>query len=622
MMADFLRDRDEDNERDQFTRRSLLLGGVQAAALGLVGWRFYDLQVLHSGRYAPMAEENSVSIQSLAPKRGRILDASGRVLADNEELFRVTITPSLARNVGGVLRRVSRILPLTDEEIERLVARTRKNNRNLPTTIASDISFEQVAKLNVYAPSLPGIETEFSWRRRYRDGEALSHVVGFVGSVERFGIDDEAVMRIPDIRIGKSGAELGFDADLRGSGGTEKSEVDAHGRVMRVLDTVPAVSGRDVRLTVDIELQKRVFERIRRAGRASAVVLDIASGEIAVMISVPGFDPAAIAHGLSDDEWAKLSGSDDKPLLNRSVAGLYAPGSTFLAVTALAALEGGVVSLDEHITCNGRYEYGGQIYRCSNPAGHGSVTLHDAVRSSCEVFFCAVASRLGIARIAAAARAMGMGAIDDIGLPDEKPGVVPDPDWKRGNLNSGWLGGETLLTAIGQGYMQATPLQLAIVAARLASGCAVAPLLRKSDVPDMKAEATSFRALPFKPEYFAPVREAMTAAVNDAAGTAKDALLGDGKPAAAGSTGISATGARMPEGATRGNSVFIGFEPANAPRYAIATVVEGTSAAETAASVARDILNLTIDRDAADHAKSGADGRRLPGRDARFQEAG
>jgi penicillin-binding protein 2 len=604
-MADF--PRDDGNEPGQFTRRSLLLGGFQAAALGLVGWRLYDLQVIHSDRYAPLAEQNRINIQSLAPKRGRILDASGRVLADNEELFRVTITPSLARNVGGILRRVSRILPLTDEEIARLIARTRKKNRNLATTIASDISFEQIAKLSVYAPDLPGIKTDLSWRRRYQDGESLSQVVGFVGSVERFGIDDDAVIRIPDIRIGKSGVELGFDADLRGTGGTEKSEVDAHGRIVRVLDTVPAAAGRDVTLTVDVELQRRVYERMRREGRASAVVLEIATGEIAVMASAPGFDPAAIARGLSDADWVKLSGSDDKPLLSRAVSGLYAPGSAFVVVTALAALDASVVTLDEHITCSGRYEYSGQIYRCSNPAGHGSVTLNDAIRFSCDVFFCEMASRLGIGRIAAAARAMGMGTTYDIGLPEEKAGVVPDPDWKRGNLNSGWLGGETLLTGIGQGYMQATPLQMAIVAARMASGRAIGSLLRKPDASDEKKSVASFSALPFKPEHFEAVRQAMTAAVNDAAGSAKDAQLGDGKPLIAGKTG---------------NAVFIGFEPANTPRYAIATVVERGGDGGAAASLARDILSLVIDRDEAQHGKSGADGNGLPAHDARFQEAG
>ncbi|MBS0253230.1 MAG: penicillin-binding protein 2 [Proteobacteria bacterium] len=613
---------DEDlTRKSQFTRRSVLLGCAQAAGFGLIGWRLYDLQVANARRYAPMAEDNRLNVQVLTPKRGRILDAFGRVLADNEELFRVTITPALAKDVGAVLQRVGQIVPLTNDRISRIVARTRKQNRNLPTTIASDLSFEQVAKLNLYAPSLPGVKTDFAWRRRYRDGAALSHVVGFVGSVERFGIDDDAVIRIPDIRIGKSGAEQGFDAALRGTAGTQKSEVDARGRVVRNIETVDPIAGKDVRLALDGELQRRVVERMQRDGLASVVVLDIATGEIPIMASVPGFDPAQIASGISEADWTKLSASDDKPLLNRAVAGLYTPGSTFLIVTALAALDAGVVSLDERVTCNGRYEYGGQIYRCSNPKGHGNVNLQDAISASCEVFFCEMSARLGIKRIAAAARAMGLGATNNIGLADEKAGIVPDRDWKRGNLNAGWLGGETLLTGIGRGYLQVTPLQLAVVAARMASGRAVAPVLRLPEDPASR-QADAFSGLPFRAEAFEPVRRGMTAAVNDAKGSATAARLGNAL--VAGKTGVSEIGARSTDNADRSkrnHALFVGYEPVDAPRYAIATVIEHASDSTAAAVLARDALSLIIARDDHDRNKSGADGRAFP-RDGRTQEAG
>lgn len=613
-------DRSDDDQRrkNQFTRRSVLLGCAQAAGFGLIGWRLYDLQVANARRYAPMAEENRLNVQVLTPKRGRILDAFGRVLADNEELFRVTITPSLAKDIGAVLQRTRQIVPLTDDQIARIIARTRKQNRNLPTTVASDLSFEQVAKLNLYAPSLPGIKTDFAWRRRYNDGAALSHVVGFVGSVERFGIDDDAVIRIPDIRIGKSGAELGFDADLRGTAGTQKSEVDARGRVVRNIETVDPIAGKDVRLTLDGELQRRVAERMQREGLASVVVLDIATGEIPIMASVPGFDPALIAGGISEADWTKLSASEDKPLLNRAVAGLYTPGSTFLIITALAALDAGVVSLDERISCNGRYEYGGQIYRCSNPGGHGNITLQDAISSSCEVFFCEMSARLGIKRIAAAARAMGLGALNNIGLADEKAGIVPDRDWKRGNLNASWLGGETLLTGIGRGYLQVTPLQLALVAARIASGRAVVPALRAPD--DTAAmQANVFSGLPFRAAAFEVVQRGMTTAVNDAKGSATAARLGDGQTLVAGKAGIAEIGSRSTDTSDRSKrnqALFVGYEPADAPRYAIATVIEHAPDGTAAAVLARDAIALIIDRDKQDHAKSGADSG------GRSQEAG
>jgi penicillin-binding protein 2 len=615
---------DDLRRKNQFTRRSVLLGCGQAAGFGLIGWRLYDLQVANARRYAPMAEENRLNVQVLTPKRGRILDAFGRVLADNEELFRVTITPALAKDVGAVLQRVGQIVPLTDDRIARIIARARKQNRNLPTTVASDLSFDQVAKINLYAPSLPGIKTDFAWRRRYRDGAALSHVVGFVGSVERFGIDDDAVIRIPDIRIGKSGAELGFDADLRGTAGTQKSEVDARGRVVRNIETVDPVAGSDLHLTLDSELQRRVVDRMQRDGLASVVVLDIATGAIPIMASVPGFDPAQIAGGISEADWTKLSASDDKPLLNRAVAGLYTPGSTFLIVTALAALEASVVSLDEHVSCSGRYEYGGQIFRCSNPNGHGKITLQEAISASCEVFFCEMSARLGIKRIARAARAMGLGATNNIGLPDEKPGIVPDRDWKRGNLNAGWLGGETLLTGIGRGYLQVTPLQLAVVAARMASGRTVVPVLRRPDNP-ATTQAVAFADLPFRSADFDAVRRGMSAAVNDAKGSATAARLGGGKGPVAGKSGVSEVGARGTDSADRSrrnHALFVGYEPENAPRYALAAVIEHASDGAVAAVLARDVLALVIDRDDHDRSKSGADGSEVPPLSKRAEEAG
>jgi penicillin-binding protein 2 len=621
---------DERTRREQFTRRGLILGGAQAAGLGLIGWRLFTLQVVDAQRYAPMAEDNRTNERALAPKRGRIIDASGRVLADNEQVFRATITPALARNVGNILERVARILPLTDADIAQLVSRAKKQNRNSPLTIASDLTFDQVAKLNVYAPSLPGIKTVAGWRRRYRDGAALAQVVGLVGSVDRFGIDDDAVIRIPDIRIGKSGAELGFDADLRGAGGTQKTEVDARGRVVRPLTTIAPVAGRDVTLTIDSELQQRAVQRMQSERRASAVMIEVATGDIVLMASVPSFDPAAIAGGISEADWAQLSNSDDKPLLNRAVAGLYAPGSTFLPVTALTALEAGVVTLDEHIVCTGKYEYGGETFRCSNPKGHGSVTVHDAIRSSCEVFFYNAATKLGIARIANAGRAVGLGATSSIGLPEEKAGVVPDPDWKRGNLNGEWVGGETLLTAVGQGFMQATPLQLATAAARVASGLVVKPVLRKADAVRPEGAEEKFQPLPFSKANLDAVRRAMSDAVNDATGIAKGAKLGEGKPTVGGEIGASDVGGSAAQtgsggagdGPKRRHALFIGYEPADAPRYAIATVVENSGDGTASGAIARDILAFTLDRDSGTRTKSDAGGSGVPAPEDHAKQAG
>jgi penicillin-binding protein 2 len=594
---------DESDRARQFSRRSLLLGATQAAGFSLVSWRLFDLQVLEARRYAPLAEENRVSLQVSAPRRGRLLDAFGRPLADNDEMFRATVTPALVRNVPGVLARVARIVPLTDDDIAKIVARAKKQSRNLPTVVATNLTFEQVAQLNLFAPSLPGIRTELAWSRRYHGGAAVAHVVGLVGAVDRFSLDDDAVLRLPEMRVGRSGAEAGFEADLRGAGGTQKIEVDARGHIVRNLETIDPVPGRDFTLAIDLDLQQAVTNRLQGERRAAAVVLDIRTGEIAVMASVPGFDAATIAEGISDADWQKLVAAEDKPLINRAVAGLYPPGSTFKLVTALAALEAGVATADERIACDGQYQYADQTYRCWQRSGHGEVSLHEAIRSSCDVFFFEMARRIGIAKLAATARRLGLGASYDVGLPEGKPGLIPDPDWKRGNLNAAWLGGETLLTGVGQGYVQTTPLELAVMTARIASGRALLPALLKEDASTPKPD---FADLGFQASHLDLVRKGMVAAVNEEGGTGDRARLGDGRPLVAGKTGTSQVSSLTSETAEDGiewakrdHALFVAYEPAEAPRYAIATVIEhGGGGGTTAAPLARDILNLVIERDA------------------------
>lgn len=601
----------------QFTRRSLLLGGAQAAGFSLIVWRLFDLQVVQRDHYAPLAEENRINVQILPPRRGRILDHAGRPFADNQEIFRATLTPIEVSDLQALLARLQQILPLTDAEAAETEARIKKQSRYNPTIIASDLTFDQVAKLNLFAPSLPEITTETIWRRRYHGGESIGHVVGFVGSVDRFGVDDDPVLRLPDMRVGKSGAEAGFDRILRGVGGVEKIEVDAHGRRVRTLETIEPVHGRDVTLSVDADLQQAISNRLQKERAAATIVLDIRTGETVVCGSAPSFDPSRVAGGISEADWRGLTTAPDQPLLNRVVSGQYAPGSTFKLVTALAALDAGVVSADERIQCPGHYEFANKTYPCWNSAGHGALTMHDALRCSCDVYFFEVARRAGIAKIATAARELGLGAIHDIGLTEEKAGVVPDPDWKRGNLNAPWRVGETLTTAIGQGYVQATPLQLALMTARVAGGHTIVPTLQKNNP---EGPTRNFSALAFKSEHLDVVRSGMSAAVNEEGGNGEKAKLGDGRPAVAGQAGTSELGPRKNETANeqrvwpkRDHAIFIAYTPADAPRYAIATVIEHGGKGETAAApLARDILNLVLERDDRTRAGSNAADGNVP----------
>ena len=613
------RDPEEAAAKKRFSRRVFVVGGAQAAGFGLLGWRLFNLQVLEEGRYAPLADENRVNLQVLAPKRGRVLDRRGVILADNEETFRATLTPTLAVDVAGVLSLFRRIVPMTPDEVEKIVRRAKRQSRAIAVVIASDLTFEQVAQINLFAPQLPGVRTEIAWKRRYRQGAAVGHVVGYVGSVERLGVDDDPILRLPGVKIGKSGIEAGLEADLRGRGGAQKIEVDSRGRTVRNLGTVDATPGRDIAMTIDANLQRRILDRMQPERRASAVVLDTATGDIVAMVSTPGFDPADIAEGISEESWQRFMNSEDKPLLNRAIGGQYPPGSTFKMVTALAALQTGLVDEKERIVCDGHFELADQTFRCWKRAGHGRMILHEALRSSCDVYFFELARRLGIEALADTARRLGLGMTYEFGLVQQKAGLVPDPDWKRGRWNAGWLGGETVLTGIGQGYVLATPLQLAVMTARLATGKAVEPTLIKRDAS--VATAPEFASLGFNDAHLAAVRRAMVAVVNEAGGTGGNANLGAGQPLVAGKTGTSQVTRASSEGSqenlewgARDHALFVGYVPADAPRYAVAAIVEhGGGGGATAAPLVRDIMAFVLETgDAAASGSNAPDGEVPP----------
>lgn len=601
-MPMFEHDSEERESKRQFTRRAALAGVTQMLGFGVLGWRLFQLQVLDEGRYIPLADENRTSLQVLIPKRGRILDRNGVVLADNEETFRVTLTPALAGDVRDVLTRLSRLLPLRQDEMETVLRRARRQSRNTPITVAQDIPFDVLARINLFAPQLPGVRTDVAWRRRCRAGHAAGHVVGYVGSLERPGIDDDALERMPGMRFGKSGVEAGLEQELRGDGGVVKIEVDAKGRMKRNLEMRDPVPGRDVTLTIDMGLQTRVYDRLRHERRASCVVLDVEGGDIIALASHPAYDPADVTDGTSEQTWARLVSAAEKPLLNRAIGGVYPPGSTFKIVTALAGLHMGAIKPGERISCSGKYHLADQRYRCWNRSGHGPVALHEALRESCDVYFFELARRLGIDAIADMARLLGLGQVYSCGLPQQTAGIVADPDWKRGRFGTGWFGGETLIAGIGQGYMLATPLQLAVMTARVASGRLVEPnLIRYSNRP----RSVNFPPLGLDARKLATVRAALKAVVNEPSGTGHNAQLPGGLPLVAGKTGTSQVHAASAEVAQdalpwhhRDHALFVGYVPADRPRYAVSAVVEhGGTGGTVAAPLVRDVMQMVLAAD-------------------------
>lgn len=607
----FSRDIDDKSERRRFTRRALLVGAGQLGAFGAITAHLFRIQVLDGARYLPLAEENRINVQMLAPTRGRIFDRFGELLADNREAYRAVLVPALAGNVREVVALFSRFVPIHAEEQERIVQRARRQSSNLPVLLAADLTFDQIAEINLFAPQLPGVRTEIDSRRQYFQARTVGHIVGFVGAIERHAVDDDPVLRLPGMRIGKTGVEAGRDLDLRGQGGHIKHEVDARGRIVRNLERVDPSPGTDLVLTIDTQLQAKVLQRLARERRAALVAMDVQSGEVVAMASVPQFDPVEaqqvpappppVARAKSRPE-RRIRKVSDNPLVNRAIRGAYPPGSTFKMVVALAALEAGVVSPRDRINCEGKFEYFNHVYRCWKRRGHGPCDLHRAIRESCDCYFYEIARRTGIDAIARMARRFGLGQIYDCGLAHQRAGVVPDPEWKQTRFGRPWLGGETILAGIGQGYVSATPLQLAVMMARIASGRAVDPVLVR---PAHRVQPPTPEPLPIKAEWMEAIRKSLVAVVNDESGTGGNARIEDSPHKLAGKTGTSQVSRASSERSQselaweqRDHALFVAFAPVGNPKYAVAAIVEhGGGGGQTAAPLVRDVMEDLLERD-------------------------
>ena len=595
----FGRDSDDLDQRQRFMRRAVLIGAAQLGAFGIIGARLFRLQVLEGERYAPLADENRISVKALAPARGRILDRQGEVLAANRETSRAVVIPALAGDLGAVLTLFHRIVPVSAEERERVLQRAQRQSPNLPILIAGELDFEQIAKINLFAPQLPGVRTEVERRRLYFHGRHMGHVVGYVGGITRIALDDEPILRLPGMRTGKSGVELGMEEELRGTGGHVKQEVDARGRIVRDLEEKEPTRGRDIRITIDNRLQARVLARMSRERRAALVALDVASGEVLAMASVPQFDNRVLVDPSAARELQRLRTNRNHPLINRTIRGAYPPGSTFKMVVALAGLEAGVINLRERLPCTGKFELGDQIFRCWNRSGHDSSDLHKALRESCDCYFYEVARRTGIDRIKRMAELLGLGQTYDCGIALQRSGLLPDADWKHARFGKPWLGGETVLAGVGQGYVLTTPLQLAVMTARLATGLQVTPQLV---LPSDGAPSEPPSPLGIKPQWLDAVRRAMFAVVNEEGGTGHNARLDDGPVRLSGKTGTSQVSRASSERGfhelrweERDHALFVGFAPSARPRYAIAAIVEHAgSGGQNAAPLVRDVMQQLL----------------------------
>jgi penicillin-binding protein 2 len=590
-----------------FTRRAFVVGAVQAGLLAALGGRLAWLQIVEGPRYATLAEDNRIAVQILPPTRGEIVDATGAPLAQGAPRFTLTLAPGQTPDPAATLRALQGLVDLPDSAVEAALARAGEAG---PIEVKDFLSWPEVAAVSVRLPDLPGVEVAEGRVRRYPLGPAAAHVVGYVAAVSPQDIEaadnpgSARLLRLPGMRIGKSGIERAREGALRGAAGTAQVEVNAHGRRVREISRRPPRPGARVALTLHAELQEAAAARLAAEKSASAVVMDVRDGAVYAMASHPSFDPGAFATGLDAATWEGLLADPGHPLTNKAAAGLYPPASTFKMATALAALQAGVADADTRVHCPGHYDYGGHRFHCWHAGGHGAVGLLAALEQSCDVYFYHLATQVGIERIAAMARRLGLGAALGVGLPGEAGGLIPDKAWKRGAMGTSWQAGETIVAAIGQGFLQATPLQLATMTARLAcpAGRAVSPYLVAS-VDGVAAPRPPAPPLGIAPGHMALVRAGMEAAVVGPKATGGRAAVEGQGWQVAGKTGTAqvrritaaerAAGVRNADlpWAQRHHALFVGYAPAHAPRYAAAVVVEhGVGGGMAAAPVAGDLL--------------------------------
>ena len=587
------------------SRRGLVLGGLQAAFVGALGTRMVTLQVEEAEEFQLLAEENRINLRLLPPARGQIFDRKGTLIAGNTSNYSVVIVKEDAGDVEETLAKLQTLITIDPDDLERARRELDRRSPFVPVTVTDRLTWDELSRVAVNAPALPGITPEVGLSRDYPRGQDFAHVIGYVGPVSDYDLskieNPDPLLQIPRFQIGKTGVESKLEAELRGSAGAKRIEINAAGRVMREVGRKPPISGGDLQLTVDADLQRFAIHRMGDES-ASAVVIDVRNGDVLCAASAPSFDPNLFVRGISGPDYRVLTEDDHRPLATKTVQGAYPPGSTFKMLVALAGLEAGVIGPGNTAYCPGFLQLGNRRFHCWKRGGHGNVDLRKSLEQSCDVYYYELAQKVGIDAIAAMARRFGMGQEFELPLSAVRSGIMPDKAWKREAYGQSWRVGDSLNASIGQGYVLSTPMQLAVMSARIASGREVVPrLVRAQDgVPLPEPE---FPDLGVSAAGLAYIRDGMDAVVNGRRGTAGRSKV-TGEFRMAGKTGTSQvrniTAEERARGVTsndqlpwnrRDHALFVAYAPVEDPRYAISVVVEhGGGGSTAAAPIARDVL--------------------------------
>ena len=594
-----------------FNRRSSFVFGAQALLFTVLAGRLTFLQILQSDRYKTLANENRIRARLIAPARGQIFERTNLKLAYNTDNYSILIIPEEAGNIKKTLGEVSKIITLPATQQKKILKEISRAPVFRPVLVSSHLKWREVSRIEVNRLNIPGIFIRPGKERIYPQGNIYAHIIGFVAQPNAKEVKKNRLFSLPGFHIGKSGVEKFYDDSLRGKGGGSYIEVNSKGRPLKEVRNVKASAGKNIYLSLDNRLQDYLTQRLSGSLSSAAVLMDIHTGEVLSLASFPNFDPNKFVVGIDNDEWQELLNNPYKPLINKAVSGLYAPGSTFKPIVTLAALEKNIPTWKTHF-CPGSIQFADRRFYCWASWGHKKVNMNKALRNSCDIWFYRTSLELGIERIANYSKMLGLGVKTNIDLDNEKAGIIPNKAWKRKHIGSSWQHGETMISGIGQGYITSTPLQLAVLMSRLVNGgYAVEP--RITLIEDalrhqiINENYRPFAKIPVKDKNLEIIKRALFQVVNHPQGTAYQTRAGNSKWHFGGKTGTSQV-KNITEGEretgvigqsqlpwkNRDHALFIGYAPAIKPRWAVSVVVEhGGSGSGIAAPIARDILVKT-----------------------------
>jgi len=604
-----------ENKSRLITRRMFILSSLKIAVFIGIICRLFYLQISENIKWRSLSDKNRLREWKMPPQRGIIEDYFGEKIAKNSQVFQLHMIPEDVPNLEELFFRLSKIIDFNERKKSNLIKRLKKRKPWEPIIISDNLSWSEFSRLNLFLHETPGIKPVVSIARKYIEDGSFSHIIGYVSAVSVKDLENSALLRkinIPGLKTGKNGLEKSLNEDMIGKPGLQRFEVNAYGKRIKELKFVEGTAGKNYRTTLDIDVQQFTSELLKDKS-GSICVMDIYTGDIIAMVSSPTFDANKFVHGIDTKDWQDLINDDKKPLINKSIAGLYPPGSTIKPLVALSALENDVISPNTTTECKGLIELYGHTFHCWKEKGHGFLRLREGIKQSCDIYFYEVARRLGVDRLAETANKFGLGnKVLDI-LDEERTGLVPSTKWKLKNIGRGWLLGETLLAGIGQGYFQVTPIQLCLMTAQLANGgYKIKPKIIYNEQAlqsTTDASREQFGQLYRNQENVKFVLDAQFGATNEPMGTSYRSRHVKPEYIFAGKTGTSQIRSITEEERElkikqkdlpykrRDHALFTAFAPYKNPRYAFSVVIEhGGAGSSAAAPLAKKVIKKVLDR--------------------------